>query len=376
LIEGERLAQYTAPQKQGLGPGFWPVTIAMAVVSVAMGVWIWTLNIDAYLPEAASPAGDIDALFKFMSVVANTIFVYVAGYVVYFSIVWRRRANDPRDAIGIQIHDAPKLEFWWTVIPAILVAILAIASIRVWYTLQNANGDQLTMESIGHQFKYEFRYPKLKDSVYDDMHVPVDTQIALHVTSADVIHSFWVPEARVKYDMVPGLVQTIRFTPHKVGTFRVICTEFCGTNHGNMVATLHVDTMHDFQRWLGEQATKQTASASPVVLAGGSVSAGQALFSQKCTACHSIGAFSQKIVGPGLGHLANDPDHPMLVNGEKPDAAGISHILINGYQGADDSQGKNGPSLGAMPNRQANALSNADIANLVAYLLSLSSKKS
>lgn len=371
------MAQHTAPQKVNLGPGFWPVAIGLSIFNLISAYYIITYDVTGFLPEAAAPAGDIDALFKFLAVFGNAIFFYVTGFLVYFTIVWRRRKSDAPDAIGIQIHDAPKLEFWWTAVPAILVIILAVFSVRIWANLQAASGDVLTMESIGHQFKFEFRYPKLKASVYDDMHLPVGTPVSLHVTSADVIHSFWVPEVRLKYDMVPGLVQTMRFTPNRTGTFRIICTEFCGTNHGNMLATLHIDTPQEFNAWLTKETRSQTQGNGPVSLAGGNAASGQSLFGQKCASCHNAnGGFDQKIVGPGLGHLANDSTHPQLVTGEKPDAAGISHILINGYQGADKSQGKSGPSLGVMPNRQANALNSTDIANLTAYLLSLSQKKS
>ncbi len=370
------MAQYTAPQRQGLGPGFWQVTIALTIVNAIVSWFIVTLDIDKYLPEAAAPAGDIDALFKFLSVVGNAIFVYVTGYIVYFGIVWRRKAGDGPEAIGIQIHDNPRLELWWTIIPTLLMVVVAFFSVRIWINLQNSIGDVLTMESIGHQFKYEFRYPRLKQSVYDDMHLPAGTPVTLHVTSADVIHSFWVPEVRLKADMVPGLVQTLRFTPEKIGTYRIICTEFCGTQHGNMVATLHIDSQQDFGRWLSAQFKAQGQGSGPINVASGQSTAGQALFGQKCSTCHSVGEFSQKIVGPGLGHLMDDADHPNLVTGEKPNAEDIVHVLVNGYQGPDNSQGKSGPSLGVMPNRQANALSNADIANLAAYLVSLSQKKS
>ncbi len=369
------MAQYTAPRKPGLGPGFWQVTIAMTILNAIASYFIANLDIDKYLPEAADPASDIDALFKFLSVVGNAIFVYVVGYIVYFCIVWRRRASDGPDAIGIQIHDNPRLELWWTIIPAILMVIVAFFSVRIWINLQNTIGDVLTMESIGHQFKYEFRYPRLKQSVYDDMHLPAGTPVTLHVTSADVIHSFWVPEVRLKADMVPGLVQTLRFTPEKIGTYRIICTEFCGRNHGNMVATLHIDSQQDFGRWLSRQFKAQGQGSGPIALASGQATAGQALFGQKCSTCHSVGAFDQKIVGPGLGHLLDDPTHPNLVTGEKPTPADIAHVLVNGYQGPDNSQGKSGPSIGVMPNRQANALSNSDIANLTAYIVSLSQTK-
>ncbi|GAC1476501.1 MAG: hypothetical protein PVSMB8_04480 [Vulcanimicrobiaceae bacterium] len=372
------MAQHSAPhQKVDLGPGFWQVAIGLTVFNLVSAYYIITYDVSGFLPEAAAPAGDIDALFKFMAVFGNAIFFYVTGFIVYFAIVWRRRASDAPDAIGIQVHDSPKLEFWWTAIPAVLVVILAVFSVKIWANLQAQAGDVLTMESIGHQFKYEFRYPKLKASVYDEMHVPVGTPVSLHVTSADVIHSFWVPEVRVKYDMVPGLVQTLRFTPNKVGTYRVICTEFCGTNHGNMLAKMVIDTPGDFDKWLTKQAQLQTQGSGPVALTGGNAASGATIFTAKCASCHNANAgFEGKIVGPGLGKLASDSAHPMLVTGEKPDAAGISHILINGYQGADKSQGKDGPSLGVMPNKAANGLSNTDVSNLTAYLLSLSAKKS
>ena len=93
----------------------------------------------------------------------------------------------------------------------------------------------------------------------------------------------------------------------------------------------------------------------------GSVAQGQVLYAQKCAACHSLGGFDQKIVGPGLGHLVDDPQHPKLVDDDPANAANIAKILVNGY---------NGP-LGVMPNRQANGLSDPDIANLTAYLSSL-----
>ena len=101
------------------------------------------------------------------------------------------------------------------------------------------------------------------------MHIPVGTPVTLHVTSADVIHSFWVPEVRLKYDMVPGLVQTLRFTPERIGKYRIICTEFCGTNHGNMVANLYIDSQQDFGHWIAAQFKAQGQGAGPLNLDAG-----------------------------------------------------------------------------------------------------------
>ena len=366
------MAQAATPQRKGLGPGFWQLALALTVINVIISAWIIVLPIEKYLPEAAQPAGDIDALFKFLSVVGNAIFVYVVGYLIYFSIVWRRRATDPPDAIGIQVHDNESLEFWWTVIPTVLVALLAIFSVKIWYSLQNQLGDVLTMEAIGHQFSYEFRYPHLNGSVMNEMHVPVDTPVTLHVTSVDVIHSFWVPEVRIKADMVPGLVQTLRFTPNRVGKYRIICTEFCGVGHGKMTAVMFVDSQAAFGRWLGAQSHHGNPGANaPIPLAKGVADQGKVLFGQKCSTCHSIGPFEQKIVGPGLGKISDNPAHPKLITGKPPSAANIAAILQSGYGGPDDSSGHENPPIGVMPNQQANALSNEDISNLAAYLLSL-----
>ena len=112
------MAQLAAPQQKGMGPGFWPVTAVLTIVNAIVSYFIVIFPIDQYLPEAAAPAGDIDLLFKFMSVVGNAIFVYVTGYLLYFCWVWRRRASDEPDAIGIQVHDSPTLELWWTIVPA------------------------------------------------------------------------------------------------------------------------------------------------------------------------------------------------------------------------------------------------------------------
>ena len=360
--------------RPGLGPGFWQVAIGLTILNVIVTILIVVYPIQNILPEAAAPARNIDDLFKLLSVFGNAIFVYVVGFLIYFTIVWRRRPSDSPEAIGIQIHDAPKLELWWTVIPTILVVIIAIYSVKIWSDLQNSPGDALTMEAIGHQFKFEFRYAALKNSVYDEMHLPVDTPVSVHVTSDDVIHSFWVPEVRIKADMVLGLIQTLRFTPNNVGKYRIICTEFCGTNHGDMVGTMYIDSAADFQKWLAATSKSQNGGAGALVLSKGDAALGRALFGQKCSTCHSTGPFEQKIVGPGLGKLASDPAHPDLVTGEPVTPQNVASILQNGYGGNDLSTGKANPPIGTMPNQQANAISNGDIANLVAFLLSMSKK--
>jgi cytochrome c oxidase subunit 2 len=352
---------------------FWIVTVVLSVISVLLAYVISVTPLDYILPgaslHAADRGDDIDGLFRFMGVVSAVIFVYVMGYLLYFSVAFRRRKNEPASSIGVQIHDAHTLEIWWTVVPTILIAILAVMSVQVWARVQFGSGaPALTVEVIGHQFNYEFRYPGLRDSYFsgtEPMHLPVGRQVRVLVTSADVIHSFWVPEMRMKADTVPGLVQNLNFTPQHAGTYDIVCTEFCGVNHSRMQAKLVVQSPAAFDAWLAGMKKAQAASGASgggaAALALGKADDGKALFAQKCSSCHQIAAFDQKIVGPGLNHLTDDPRHPSLVNGQSATPEHIAGILQQGFTGP----------AGMMPNSQANGLSSQDIANLVAYLVSL-----
>jgi cytochrome c oxidase subunit 2 len=368
------LAQGSIPNPKivrfkGLGPGFWPVTAVLALLSIVSAVYFLFGSLDWLLPGASQPvadrASDIDGLFKFMAVFGNAIMIFVAGYVIYFSVVFRARKSDPPDMVGVPIHDAPALELWWTVIPSLLLVLLTGLSIAVWYKIQfGTAAPALTAEVIGHQFYFEYRYPGLKTSVYsktEPMHLPVGVPVRLLITSADVIHQFWVPEIRLKAAGVPGLVQNLNFTPLRTGTYDIACSEFCGVDHSLMQGALVIEPVAAFNKWLDSEKKAAAAGGGAVSVAGGDPVAGKALFAQKCTACHQIAPFDQKLVGPGLLHITDDPAHPTLVTGKTPTPEHIADILQNGYTGP----------IGAMPNRQANGLSDKNIADLVAYLASL-----
>lgn len=372
------------PASVTLGRGFWTVTAVLALLS-AIGIFYWTTApIDRVMPVVGAQPGDqVDELLRFMSASGTALFIFVAGYLVYFSLAFRAKATDGPDAIGVQVHDNNVLEFWWTAIPALYVVVLSILSIIIWRQIQIVQPpNPLVVQSIGHQWYFTFRYPAINGEVTGEMHLPVNQPVVLNVTSTDVIHSFWVPAFRLKADMVPGLINTIRFTPNVVGRYPIICTEFCGTDHGLMNADVPgergkpnpgaewvvVDSPSDFQKWYHKTqlANAHESNALPsttgtISLAGGDAKAGQALFSQKCTACHALGPFSQRIVGPGLRDVLHDPNHRSLVDGSPATPANVAHILQEGFTG----------SYGTMPNATANGLSDKDIANLVAFLDSL-----
>lgn len=354
---------------KGLGPGFWRVTVALLLLSLVNAWYFLYGSIDWILPGATHPianrAYDIDGLFKFMAVFSGAIMIFVSGYVIYFSIAFRARASDAPGTVGIQIHDLPKLEAWWTVLPTLLLILLTGLSIGVWYKIYfPTTAPALTMEVVGHQFYFEYRYPGLKTSVFSKtaaVHLPLGVPVQLLITSTDVIHQFWVPEIRLKAAAVPGLVTSLNFTPQRAGTFEVVCSEFCGVDHSLMTGTLVIEPVADFTKWLESEKTAAAAGGGTINLAAGSAVAGKAVFTQKCSACHLLAPFDRKLVGPGLLHITDDPAHPKLVTGQTPTSQHIAEILQNGFTGP----------LGSMPNRQANGLSNTDIANLTAYLSSL-----
>ncbi|MDQ6930666.1 MAG: cytochrome c oxidase subunit II, partial [Candidatus Eremiobacteraeota bacterium] len=261
-------------------------------------------------------------------------------------------------------------ELWWTVVPTVFTVILAIFSVQIWYGVQVQPNNGLVVEAIGHQWFDDFRYPGVHGVITDEMHLPVTVPVTLHVTSQDVIHSFWLPSMRIKADMVPGLINTLRFTPVRPGRYPIICTEFCGTLHGTMnKQVVVIESQAAFDKWLGGWKKKNanasdalpSAGTAAVSLAGGDAAAGQKMFSTKCSACHAVGPFSQKIVGPGLKGVLHDPAHPKLVDGDPATPPNVAKILQKGYDG----------DLGHMPSATQNGLTDKDIADLVAYLSTL-----
>lgn len=360
-----------------LDRGFWTATAVIVLLSiVAILFWVFA-PITNMMPEAVDRAAQIDLLYRFLAASGTALLVAVFGYIFYFAFRFRRRPDTPKDAIGLQIHDNHKLEFWWTLLPALYILVLAIISVDLFFQIEpvNAQGNTLVVEALGHQWYYTFRYPGIHGEV-KDLHLPLGQEVTMHVSAYDVIHSFWIPDMRLKVDMVPGLINTLVFKPTRVGKYELLCTEFCGTFHGEMRsgtqqdhAWVYIDTPQQYQAWYNAtqkaQANAsdaiQVASSGAIDVSKGDAAAGKTLFQTKCSACHALAPFDKRIVGPGLLGVLHDPAHPNLVNGDKATPDDVAKILQNGF---------NGP-MGTMPNQTANGLTDKDIANLVAYLNSL-----
>jgi len=367
-----------------LGRSFWIVTAILGVLAIASIIyWIYA-PIERWVPSIIVTAYQVDIFFRFLAATGSALYIFVCGYILYFAIEFRARASDPPDAIGIQVHDNHKLEFWWTLIPTLFIVVIAVVSVYIWAQIilpSNNAGGGLVVEAIGHQFDFTFRYPEINGEVTGEMHLPINTPVTLNLTSSDVIHSFWIPAMRLKQDTIPGMVTEIKLTPNTIGRFPIVCAQFCGPLHSKMNALVSqpgpgsgqgqwviVEDQASYQKWYHDWQVKNAhlsnalpSTSGTIALTGGDAAAGKALFSQKCSACHALGPFDQKIVGPGLKGVLHDPAHPNLVDGDPATPENAAKILQQGYTG----------SMGTMPNATTNGLSDKDIANLVAFLDSL-----
>lgn len=165
-----------------------------------------------------------------------------------------------------------------------------------------ANSTDLTVRAIGHQWFWEFEYPGTPRAVTaDEMHIPVRTPVRVVVGTADVIHSFWVPELNRKIDTIPGQQNSIELYADKVGRYRGECNQFCGLQHAHMAFYVFADPKAKFQAWLAAQAKPARAPANAMQRAGESV-----FMNGPCSSCHTIrGTPAHGYVGPDLTHLAS-----------------------------------------------------------------------
>ena len=279
----------------------------VAIGVVAGGIATALALIPNWLPPAASDeAGRIDFVFWFVTGICIFIFAIVAA--VSVMAVLRFRAKPDDDSDGPPIHGHTGLEIAWTAIPAVLVTAIAIVSAIVLAKDDAAGSNPLRVNVTAQQFEWTFTYPQFGNKVSPVLRLPVGRSVVLHMTSKDVIHSFWVPEFRQKQDLVPGINPTLHITPNRVGTYPVICTELCGLGHALMRSRTVVMEQRAFQRWASggpgaQQPSGPTATGRPPKTQEGLV-----LFKQQgCDGCHTLSAAGAKgTVGPDLDQLATE----------------------------------------------------------------------
>lgn len=201
-----------------------------------------------WLPERASvEAQRVDDLTWFLFWVSAVVFVLVTAVLIY--VVWAFRADPDDESDGPPMHGNTRLEVIWTIIPAILLAILSVYAIVVLDRNEQLDSDRVEVEIVGEQFAWKVVYPEIGAET-GDLRIPVDRQVRLSMRASDVIHSFWVPAMRVKQDVVPGIETDLVFKPTEVGTYEVICAELCGAGHGVMRTRAIVMEQDAYDEWL------------------------------------------------------------------------------------------------------------------------------
>jgi cytochrome c oxidase subunit 2 len=214
------------------------------------------LVIDWFPDQGASAASDIDTVYDVLLIVSMPIFVLVMTIAIYSVVKFRARPGQMDD--GAPIHGHTRLEIIWVTIPFILVSGLAIYAWIVLDDIEAKKPNELVVNVTGRQFTWSFQYPTEGKVRSTRLVLPKDRPVEFNIRTKDVIHSFWVPQFRLKSDAVPGLTTRIRLTPDRLGKYEVVCAELCGLGHATMRQAVSVVSGSEFNSWLSRQ--KRAAS--------------------------------------------------------------------------------------------------------------------
>jgi cytochrome c oxidase subunit 2 len=327
------------------------VIVAILVIGATLLVYSGLNSIGLLPTQASLQAVSIDRLLNIHLWLISFLFSLIVVTLLYSLVVFRRKKGETGD--GAHIDGNTRLEIFWTMIPLFVVVFLAYLGAQSLGETRRVDPTALQVEVLGGQWFWSFTYPDYGVTT-DALYLPVNRQVLLRMTSADVIHSFWVPEFRVKQDLVPGETTELRITPTLPGEYKVLCAELCGASHAYMEAKVYVVSQEEFTAWIEQQASQ--VSLDPV-------QRGRKLANQYCVACHSVDGSAK--VGPTWKGLA-DSEVP-LADGTTilADAEYLRTSIVNpnlhivaGYQ----------PNV--MPNF-AEILDQTQVEDLVAYIQSV-----
>lgn len=307
-----------------------------------------------------------------VAIIALVVFVFVQGLIIYTS--WRFRQREDDDGkLPKQVHGNTKLEIVWTVIPALILAVIAVPTVQgIFAQMDEPDEDHLVVEVIGHRWWFEFYYPEHDIYTANELIIPVDTPVRLHMTAADparqttdaVLHSFWIPQLAGKQDLEPGRTTYLNIQADEPGRYLGMCAEYCGLSHANMRIRAVAMAQGEYDDWIAAQTTPADVPDDELATRGrelfGDLGAWQA-----CAACHQVweGGSRSPSQGPDLTHLMS-----------REEFAGAIHDLteenLRQWLAAPESMKAMSYELNGigMPNLD---LSDDEIDALVAYLLTL-----
>ena len=271
------------------------ITLVIGMVLVLGGMWIGQ-NINLLPIDASVNAPIYDELFQVLFTIGTILFIGIIGLLVFSLVRFRRRPGQLGD--GIAIEGNLPLEIFWTAVPAVVVLFVGLYSYdiydrmggmvplahdhsagmteagmaeeRIWGGISSGTVDAgvvdaLPIEVTAMQFAFLFHYPD-GDITAGELHVPAGRPVTLRLEAKDVIHAFWVPEFRLKQDVIPGQPTQLSFTPTRPGRYPIVCAELCGPYHGGMRSTVVVDEPEAWDTWFSGNAkpdpTSETASTN------------------------------------------------------------------------------------------------------------------
>lgn len=280
------------------------VLTVLGALALAGAAWAGNAG---FAPESpVSPNGTrITHAYWFIFAFTSAVFVIVETTLVTFIVKYRRRGR-PRTAEGLQLHGNTRLELLWTVVPVLILGAIAGFIFANLPSIADvpASANRIDVRVIGHQYYWEFRYPNGQVSI-GSLHVPAHRVVYLRISSADVVHSWWIPRLGGKTDAIPGRTNHSWFMAEQTGSFRGQCAELCGAYHAEMLGKVIVT---------GESGYRSYLAQAPKNL-------GRNIFNGVCTTCHGIGG--KGAYGPPL------KGNPLV---QQPGA--IENIVMNGRVGS------------------------------------------
>ena len=259
--------------------------------------WDWDTPMSTVIPKSdfGKVTHDIFMLISWWSL---GIFIAVEAMLLW--VCWRYRDRGGA-AMPRQVHGHTALEVSWTIAFAVILLIFAVPTIRVIFKTQEAPAaTALRVDVFGKQWWWEFRYPQLKITTANELHLPKGQTATFMLNAPDVIHSFWMPQLGGKRDVVPHRVNHITLTPEVSGEYPGQCAEYCGVSHANMRFHVVVHEPADFEKWVKNQQAPPVESTDPLAQEG------KTIFSQStCVGCHTIAGLSAGHIGPDLTHFAS-----------------------------------------------------------------------
>jgi cytochrome c oxidase subunit 2 len=275
---------------------------ALACVAFAAAGCAKNAPLDTLRPQGPI-AHQIYGLWNIVFILAVVVFVLVEGAIVFALFRFRRRKGD--DSSPKQTHGNTRLELTWTILPAVLLAVLAFLTVPTIFALAREPKGAMQIQVQAQQWWWKYHYPKQKgiDAPFtnaNELHIPVGQPIWLTLNSNDVIHSWWAPALAGKQDVVPSRTNHLKIEATHPGTYLGTCVEFCGLSHANMRLRVIAQTPADFAKWAANQAQNLKMPTSALGQKGMKI-----FLAQQCVGCHTIrGTAAAGNVGPDLTHVA------------------------------------------------------------------------